>query len=335
MEKKFVANKAFIVNQEGMVLMLRDTGRGDHVNAKGKLGFPGGRMDHGETPREGLLRELKEEIGVGEEVLDIGPPIHVARWGVGGDVRNKPIIGIHYICRPRGELEITLSDEHDEIVWIDPKRPLPEEQTDHSLKDLLDAYRAHEGIVMVADESIKGRQGYGLIQVLTGNGKGKTTAALGEAIRALGAGKKVGIVYFDKGGSDHYFERLVLEKLDGIDFVATGRDRIDPSTGRFDFSISEVDLSEAKRGLEEVHRMFTEGYDLVILDEVNSTTDLKMLEIKDVLKALESKPESTELVLTGRNAPQEFIDLAHLVSEMRLRKHYFYSGVKAREGLDY
>jgi cob(I)alamin adenosyltransferase len=186
----------------------------------------------------------------------------------------------------------------------------------------------------VADESIKGRQGFGLIQIFTGNGKGKTTAATGEMIRALGAGKKVGIVYFDKGGESHYFERTILRNL-GVDLVATGRDRIDPITNRFDFSISEIDKTEAARGLIEVQRMFDAGYDLVVLDEINSTADLGMISVESVLNLLDKKPEQTELVLTGRNAPQAFLDKAHLLTEMCLHKHYFYSGVKAREGLDY
>jgi cob(I)alamin adenosyltransferase len=190
-------------------------------------------------------------------------------------------------------------------------------------------------IKQTLDERIKGRQGYGLIQLFTGNGKGKTTASLGEAIRASGAGKRVGIVYFDKGGETHYSERKIIESVDGIDYVATGRDRIDPVSGRFDFSIQEIDRTEAARGLEEVRRMFSEGYDLVIMDEINSTTDLGMVSVDSVLSLLDEKPESTELILTGRNAPQEFIDRAHLVTEMKLKKHYFYSGVKAREGIDY
>jgi cob(I)alamin adenosyltransferase len=186
----------------------------------------------------------------------------------------------------------------------------------------------------IADESIKGRQGFGLIQVFTGNGKGKTTAATGEMIRAIGAGKKVGIVYFDKGGESHYFERSVLRNL-GVDLIATGRDRIDPVTNRFDFSISDLDKTEAARGLVEVQRMFEAEYDVVVLDEINSTVDLGMISVEAVLALLEKKPETTELVLTGRNAPQAFLDKAHLMTEMKLHKHYFYSGVKAREGLDY
>jgi cob(I)alamin adenosyltransferase len=185
------------------------------------------------------------------------------------------------------------------------------------------------------DIRIKGRQGYGLIQLFTGDGKGKTTAALGEVVRALGAGKKVGIVYFDKGGETHYFERDILDRLDSVDYVATGRDRIDPVTGQFDFSIKEIDRTEAARGLTEVCRMFDAGYDLVVMDEINSTTNLGMLSVQSVLSVLDSKPDNIELIMTGRNAPKEFIDRAHLVTEMKLHKHYFYSGVKAREGLDY
>jgi len=186
----------------------------------------------------------------------------------------------------------------------------------------------------IADESIKGYQGFGLIQVLTGNGKGKTTASLGEMIRALGAGKTVGCVYFDKGGESHYSERKILRDL-AVDFVATGRDRIDPVSGRFDFSIQDIDKTEAARGLIEVQRMFDEGYDLIVMDEINSTTDLQMISVEEVLMLIDRKPEKTELVLTGRNVPQAFLDRAHLVSEVTLRKHYFYSGVKAREGLDF
>jgi cob(I)alamin adenosyltransferase len=186
----------------------------------------------------------------------------------------------------------------------------------------------------VLDERIKGRKGLGLVQVFTGNGKGKTTAALGEAIRAVGAGKRAAMIYFDKGGTSHYSERVILDRL-GIPYVATGRDRIDPVSGRFDFSIQPIDKEEARRGLDAARQMFTEGYDLIILDEVNSTTDLGMMSVEEVLMVLDTKPDATELVLTGRNAPRVFLDRAHLVTEMTLHKHYFYSGVAAREGIDY
>ncbi len=177
----------------------------------------------------------------------------------------------------------------------------------------------------------------GLIQVYTGDGKGKTTAALGLAIRAVGNGMRVAIVYFDKGGS-HYSERGVLaERFAGeIDFWATGLDRIDPKTGRFRFGVTPDDKAEAAKGLLIVRDLLSKGeHDLVILDEINTTVSLGMLKEAAVLDVIKRKRSETELVLTGRNVPQSFRDLADLVSEMTLVKHYFYHGVPAREGLDF
>lgn len=189
---------------------------------------------------------------------------------------------------------------------------------------------------MQCDERIKGRKGYGLIQLIHGHGKGKTTAALGQAIRCAGAGRRVLIVYFDKGGTTHYSERAIIDQIDAIDYVATGRDRIDPVTGRFDFSIIDEDRTEAARGIASAKEaMMSGGYDLVILDEINSTQNLGMLSVETVIDALNTKTDSTEVILTGRNPAPEFIALAHLVTEMCLERHYFYSGVPAREGLDY
>ncbi len=176
--------------------------------------------------------------------------------------------------------------------------------------------------------------GYGLIQVFTGDGKGKTTAALGEAMRAVGAGKKVAVVFFDKGGGN-YSERGALDRL-GIDWWACGRDRIDPKTGRFDFGITDLDKQEAARAFSIVVGLFEKAeYDLVVLDEINVVVSKNILELDHVVSVIKNKPKNTELVLTGRGAPEKIIDLAHLVTETKLKKHYFYSGVKAREGLDY
>jgi cob(I)alamin adenosyltransferase len=179
-------------------------------------------------------------------------------------------------------------------------------------------------------------EGYGLIEVYTGDGKGKTTASLGLALRAVGAGKKVGIIFFDKGGT-HYSERRALqEKLSHlIDFVATGRDRIDPSTGHFDFSVTEKDKSEVKRGLEAARVMFADGYDLIVLDEFNTVTALGLLDEEDALAFLKEKPGHMELALTGRHALPSVLELADLVTEMGMVKHYYYQGVKAREGIDF
>lgn len=187
------------------------------------------------------------------------------------------------------------------------------------------------------DERIKGRVGYGLIQVITGNGKGKTTSAIGQAIRTAGAGKHAAIIYFDKGGA-HYSERIVFdERLNGhVDYWAFGRDRIDPKTGRFDFSVNEEDREFARLGLAKAREVIGGcQYELVVLDEINSCVHLGMCTSQSVLDILGIKPPHIEIVLTGRNAPSEFIEAAHLVTEANLVKHYFYSGVPAREGLDF
>ncbi len=177
----------------------------------------------------------------------------------------------------------------------------------------------------------------GLIQVYTGDGKGKTTAALGLAVRAAGAGLKAAIVYFDKGGT-HYSERSALaERFKGvIDFFATGLDRIDPKTGQFRLGVSPHDKAEAEKGLVMACRLLNgKQYDLVVLDEINSAVSLGMLGEEAVLEVLKAKPPETELVLTGRHAPESFIELADLVSEIKDVKHYFDEGVAARRGIDY
>lgn len=186
----------------------------------------------------------------------------------------------------------------------------------------------------ILDERIKGRQGYGLIQVVTGDGKGKTTSAIGQVVRTIGAGKRAAFLYFDKGG-EHYMERKIFDQL-GVDWFAFGRDRIDPVSGRFDFSITDEDRAFGRFGLfKALEIMTSDEYDLLVLDEVNSSCALGFLDEASVLALLDKKPDRLELILTGRNAPESFKQKAHLVTEVKLIKHYFYSGVKAREGLDY
>lgn len=180
-------------------------------------------------------------------------------------------------------------------------------------------------------------EGFGLIQLFSGNGKGKTTAALGTAIRAVAKGKKVAIVYFDKGGETHYSEReFVRQRVPEVELFPTGLDRIDPITNKFRFGVTEEDQKEGERGLEIIRRLFAEQrHDLIVLDEINSSTALGIMKESDVLELLDQKPPHIELILTGRNAPESFQQKADLATDMRLIKHYFYQGVEAREGLDY
>jgi cob(I)alamin adenosyltransferase len=174
----------------------------------------------------------------------------------------------------------------------------------------------------------------GLIHIYTGAGKGKTTVALGLALRAVGAGLRVAIVFFDKGGKV-YSERESLEKL-GVDYFSTGMERFNPETGEFRFGVTKEDVFEAKKGLRTAKRVLQGGkYDLVILDEINTVAAQKMVDTADVLKLLEAKPKNVELVLTGRGASQEILDKADLITEMYEIKHYYRKGVKARKGIDY
>lgn len=165
------------------------------------------------------------------------------------------------------------------------------------------------------------------------SGKGKTTAAIGLAIRAAGSGKKVVWIAFDKGG-DNYGEDRIFEKI-GIECIRTGRDRR-LADGRFDFSVTEEDHSEAQRGFEAAKKAI-ESADLLMMDEVVGVVSLGLISEEELLEFLapyKGNPEK-EVVLTGRNATDRLIKTADLVTEMRKKKHYFDEGVVARRGIEF
>ncbi len=170
----------------------------------------------------------------------------------------------------------------------------------------------------------------GLVQVYTGNGKGKTTASLGLALRAIGHGYKVFMLQFMKGSD--YGELLTAEKfLPNLIIVQSGLetfvDRNNPSP---------EDIRIAVQGLETAKKVVREGnYDLVILDEINVALDYKLIPLDDVIEMIRSKPDHVELILTGRSAPEEILKAADLITEMTLVNHPFYKGVDARQGIEY
>lgn len=178
------------------------------------------------------------------------------------------------------------------------------------------------------------------LHIYTGENKGKTTAAVGLCVRALGAGKKVVMIQFDKGFDgdyEHYSERNILRKLPGMTLIATGLERM-KSDGKFRFGVAPGDRKEALRGLAEARRRIEEGdQDLLVLDEILSAATYKLVEEKEVneLINLYLKNRRCELVLTGRAAPKALIEKADLVTEMKKIKHYFDAGIPAREGIDY
>ncbi len=171
------------------------------------------------------------------------------------------------------------------------------------------------------------RRGY--IQVYTGNGKGKTTAALGLALRAAGAGLKVFIAQFVKKRrcSEHKalerFKDLITIKQYGTGFLR-------------DEKVTDRAIHSARKGLEEVRRIIlSREYDVVILDEINIATHNKLFTVEELLHIVDAKPSNMEIVLTGRHADQRIIKRADLVTEMKEIKHYWEKGVKARAGIEY
>jgi cob(I)alamin adenosyltransferase len=167
-----------------------------------------------------------------------------------------------------------------------------------------------------------------LIQVYTGRGKGKTTASLGLALRAAGAGLKVYIGQFVKG--KYYSELRSLKKIKNIKIEQLGRSCFIKK------SPAPKDILLAKRGLQKIKKhILRRAYNLVILDEINIALKLKLLKLDEVISLLKNTPEDLEIVLTGRYAHPEILKLADLVSDIKEVKHYFRKGVRARKGIEF
>ena len=185
----------------------------------------------------------------------------------------------------------------------------------------------------------------GLVQVYTGNGKGKTTTALGLGFRAAGHGLNVCMIQFLKGA--HYLGELEsarkVKKFKVFQFGAPCPWSKDMEKGiircgscRYCFTIHKEDIEKAKIGLNFAKQAVTSGdYDVVILDEANVAMSQKVLPVEDFLELIKVKRDDVELVLTGRGAPKEIIEAANLVTEMKEIKHPFQEGVGARVGIDF
>jgi len=168
----------------------------------------------------------------------------------------------------------------------------------------------------------------GYVQVYTGDGKGKSTAALGLALRASGYGMRTYIGQFMKG--QHYGELDALRDHPCITIEQYG----DPRCIRRE-EVTPEHVAQAHRGLERARAALISGrYDIVVLDEVNVTIWFGLLDVEEVLALLDQRPEQVEVILTGRRAPQELIERADLVTEMREVKHYYQQGVMARKGIE-
>ena len=196
----------------------------------------------------------------------------------------------------------------------------------------------------------------GLVHVYTGAGKGKTTSSLGLALRAVGHNLKVCMIQFMKSGDTG--ELFAVEKyIPNVKIIQCGREALDENQLKifgfeqtkekqhdnkltedevYVFLPDEEEKEACRRGLELARRVVMSGtVDLVILDEVNCALDKKLIEIKDVIDLMKHKPKHVELVLTGRGAPQDIIEAADYVSEIKRVKHPYDKGILARKGIEY
>lgn len=170
----------------------------------------------------------------------------------------------------------------------------------------------------------------GLVIVITGNGKGKTTSAFGQALRAIGQGYKVLIVQFMKGrkygefkAAKKYLPDLTI-RLAGLDSFVM---RDNPAA---------VDIELAQKGLKSARQAIKSGkYNMIILDEINVALDFKLVDLNEVIELIKNKPADLDLILTGRYAPAQIIKLADTVSEIKEVKHHYAAGIKDRAGIEY
>jgi len=169
----------------------------------------------------------------------------------------------------------------------------------------------------------------GLIIVFTGHGKGKTTAALGMALRAIGHDLSVVIIQFIKG-SWEYGELKLSRSFHNLEIIPMGRGFVHIDTP------SEEDVEAARRALETAkEKMCSGSYHMVILDEVTYAINYGLIKVEEVMEMIEEKPLNLHLVLTGRDCPEEIIQAAHLVTEMREIKHPYRNGIKGQKGIEY
>jgi len=171
----------------------------------------------------------------------------------------------------------------------------------------------------------------GIVMVNTGDGKGKSTAAFGLALRAVGHNKRVIIIQFMKGNHTYGEALAIRQYLPMIRLEQTGTENFVDK-----YNPEAIDLAEAKRGYEMALEAVSGGqYDLVILDEINVVMDFDLVSVEKVLDLIKAKAEQTDLMLTGRYAPQSIKEAADMVTDMQEVKHHFYAGFAAKEGIEY
>jgi len=179
------------------------------------------------------------------------------------------------------------------------------------------------------DKMIESKRRVGLIHLYTGDGKGKTTAALGLALRASGHGMKVCMIMFLKGRY-RYGERSAVKRLPNLEINAFGRRHLIRGKP------TRRDVEEAQKAFENARKVVKDpSYDLVILDEITHAINLGLVKLDDVVRLIREKPKKLEVVMTGRDAPIELAQVSDYVTEILERRHPYRRGITAREGIEY
>lgn len=174
----------------------------------------------------------------------------------------------------------------------------------------------------------------GLILINTGEGKGKSTAAFGTVLRSLGRGYKVLILQFIKSGNN-YGELEAFKNFNNLDVRSMGKGFVfhNKKDGQGDLALHKAAAEEAWCMVEE--EVASDKWDLILLDEIIYAIDYGLVPVEKVTNLLDTKPERLNVILTGRNAPPELIDRAHTVTEMKMIKHAYKQGIKARKGIEF
>jgi len=178
-------------------------------------------------------------------------------------------------------------------------------------------------IIIVSMENFKG-----FTQLYTGNGKGKTTAALGLAFRAIGWGKRIVIIQFMKKWD--YGEVRTIKNLNNIELYQTGTENFVDINNP-----SEIDIKEAQKGLNIAKKYIKSSIDILILDEIVVAAYFKLIKYNDIYDLIDERNKKLELILTGRGATKELIEKCDLVTEMKDIKHYYEKGINARKGIEF
>jgi len=232
-----------------------------------------------------------------------------------------------------GMRDVDMTQEHIDSQLDDEGTTSPEPVENASPERVVKAEPSETGFVNDLINPKFSELGY--IQVYTGDGKGKTTASLGLTFRALGRGWNVLVILFTKGGND-YGELFSARQLSPdisrqLTIVQAGLNRI-----VFTHNLKAEDAIEISNGWEIAKRAVRSGkYQMIVMDEANIAIDLGLIPLEEMKELLATKPRELEIVLTGRRAHPEIIEMAHLVSEIRPIKHYWDIGVKARKGIEY